>query len=81
MQIKFQDSYTTRVDSGITLPFQLSLIVGEGYNEKEIEITNLTTSIYRIPQFMYEIQELKNLMMKIDGDMTEQVDVVGGLLK
>lgn len=81
MQTKTSLSPITKVEDGVDLPFQLTILVGEGWHEQEIAITQLTTLTHRIHQYMYEIEELKKLRIRLNGSIEHEVHMVWGTVQ
>ncbi|WP_053217016.1 DUF2357 domain-containing protein [Virgibacillus senegalensis] len=66
------------VDESIVLPFQLIVSVGCGVNKQKIIIDTMTMNPKNIHNFVYEIEELKELSIHLIGDASKQVNVVWG---
>lgn len=74
-------AYKTEVDNGIRLPFQLSVNVGGGKYKEEIKIDKLTSNPQNVHKYLYEIKELKDLTIKLNGSFEKSVKVLWGDIK
>lgn len=72
---------STVIDDEKVLPFQLMIIEGKGKSERKIPVPKLTKSIQNIPQYIYTVEEYKDLKVKLQVEEKVELYIIWGSME